>query len=410
MKIYRNQNVLDAGLERFRYLYDEFDEVVVSFSGGKDSTCVLELAIQVAKEKNRLPVPVVFVDQECEWQSTIDYMKEVMYRKEVKPHWYQIPMVITNNASSTSRYHYCWAENEKEDWIHPQDPIAITENKYGTDRFHDLFQKIAQVDFPENTCYVAGVRTEEAPKRFVALTGGITYKWITWGKTLSKKRNQHTFYPLYDWSYTDVWKLIQSNKYKYNKVYDEMYRHGVKLNEMRVSNLHHETAIQSLLIVQEIEPATWNKVAKKIEGANTIKHIQNNAFRCPKALPYMFADWKEYALHLAKYLITEDKYRDMLFVKIEKSSIFHAEKSATDYWKVIINTILSSDFDFTKLQNYMMSGACDTYRRYIKNPKGENKEKYVWLTPMLKSTKYLTTEQKTEIIKYFQNERLKKSN
>ena len=57
-----------------------------------------------------------------------------------------------------------------------------------------------------------------------------------------------------------------------------------------------------------------------------------------------------------------------------------------------------------------MGGDCDTYRRYTSNPGGENKEKYLWLQPMLKSTRYLTPEQKLEIIKYFQNERAKKTN
>jgi predicted phosphoadenosine phosphosulfate sulfurtransferase len=400
MKIYKQKNVYEEALDRFRYLYDEFDEVVVSFSGGKDSTVVLNLALEVAKERGIEKVPVLFIDQECEWQHTIDYMRKIMYRPDVKPYWYQIPMVITNNASTTSRYHYCWNEEEKDDWMHPKDPISIKENTYGTDRFHELFTKITKKDFPNKTIYVAGVRTEEAPKRFVALTGGKTYKWITWGKYLDKKKHQYTFYPIYDWSYTDVWKYLQTNNIEYNKVYDEMYRHGVKLNEMRVSNLHHETAIQSLLIVQEIEPKTWNKIAKKIEGANTIKHIERNSFACPKEFPYMFANWEEYARHLVKNLVPDEKYRDLLNEKIDKNEYLHQQ---TGFWKVVINTVLSSDFDFTKLQNFLMSGSVDTLRRFIFNPQGKDKTKRVWLKNMLKSTDYLTIDQKKELINYFKN-------
>ena len=177
---------------------------------------------------------------------------------------------------------------------------------------------------------------------------------------------------------------------------------------MRVSNLHHETAIQHLLIVQEIEPKTWNKITKKIEGANTIKHIQKNSFTCPKELPYMFEDWKEYALYLAEKLIPEEEFRNKLYKRIETNSMFDQESSFKDFWKTIINTILSSDFDFTKLGNYIISAECDTFRRVIKNPNGKNKEKHKWIRSMLRSTKYLTTEQKIEVINYFKNENNKK--
>lgn len=366
MKIYSKQNVLDAALDRVRYLFDEFENVVVGLSGGKDSTVTLNIALQVAEEKNRLPLTVIFVDQEAEWQGTIDYVEKVMTDPRIKPMWFQMPMVITNNASSYERYSKCWNPEQKENWIHPQKEMSIKENKYGTERFHDLFEKIFEVEFRDKkSCYLSGVRTEEAPKRFVALTHAVTYKWITWGKVLNKKLQHYTFYPLYDWSYTDIWKYINENKIEYNKVYDSMYQHGVKVQDMRISNLHHETAIQVLLLVQEIEPSTWNRVANRIDGASSIKHIKKNSFTCPKDLPYMFSDWEDYALHLAKNIIQEDSNRELLLKKIEsKKKIYTGENIKESFWKVIINTILSSDWDFTKIANFEMQPQNMNYRNY----------------------------------------------
>ena len=88
MKIYSNVNVYDAALKRMNWLFDEFPNVVVGFSGGKDSTVVYNLALQVAREKNRLPLRVLFLDQEAEWQSTIDTVRLVMENPDVEPLWY----------------------------------------------------------------------------------------------------------------------------------------------------------------------------------------------------------------------------------------------------------------------------------------------------------------------------------
>ena len=368
MKIYSKKTVIEAAYERINYLFDEFPNVVIGFSGGKDSTVILNLALKVARERNRLPLSVIWIDQEAEWQGTVDYAKKVFQNPDIKPYWFQMPMVITNNASSYHRFSYCWNEKEKDKWIHPQDEISIKENKYGTDRFHELFEAIFKVEFEGiKSCYLAGVRTEESPKRFVALTENATYKWITWGKKLYEKYEHYTFYPIYDWSYTDVWKFINENKIEYNKVYDGMYQHGTNVPNMRISNLHHETAIQVLLLVQEIEPLTWNKVVERIDGASAIKHIKLNSFTCPKELPYMFKNWEEYAYFLSEKIIQEDKYRKQLYSKIEsKKCIYTGDNIKDSFWKIIINTILSSDFDFTKITNFEMSPQNYGYRRYKK--------------------------------------------
>jgi predicted phosphoadenosine phosphosulfate sulfurtransferase len=365
MKIFKKNNVYDEALIRIRYLFDEFENIVVAFSGGKDSTVILNLALKIAEEKNRLPLKVLFIDQEAEWQGTIDYVTKIMTDSRVEPLWFQMPMVITNNASSYNRYNYCWNEDEKDKWIHNKHEISIKINKYGTNRFHDLFNKILLTEFTNlKSCYLAGVRAEEAPKRLAGLTNALSYKDITWGKVINKETH-YTFYPIYDWSYTDIWIYIHKNNLEYNKVYDELYRHGVVINDMRISNLHHETAIQSLLLVQEIEPETWNKITDRIDGASSIKHIKKNSFTCPEEFPYMFKDWEEYGLHLLNNLIQDEKNKKILLEKIKsKKNIYNGEKVIKQFWRTIINTILSSDWDYTKLANFECRPHIFNYRNY----------------------------------------------
>ena len=265
-------------------------------------------------------------------------------------------------------------------------PYITKKNRYGTNRFHELFEAIFRVEFAgRKACYVAGVRTEEAPKRFVSLTEGATYKWITWGKRLYAADEHYTFYPLYDWSYTDVWKYIDQSEIRYNRVYDQMYRHGVAIQNMRISNLHHETAIQVLLLVQEIEPITWNKLTNRIDGVNAIKHIKKNAFAVPKELPYMFESWQEYAIHLKNNIVQKKEHQDALDVVIHKKEKIYTDQPIRDkFWKTIINTILSSDWDFTKITNWEMATGPYTYRKFVQGKRDIG---------MFADTSYLTAEQ-----------------
>src|SRR3990167_8304037 len=237
MKIYCTKNVFDAGLDRIRWLFDEFPNIIVGFSGGKDSTVIFNLCMMVAKEKNRLPLKVFFLDQEAEWQATIDQVTLVMENPDVTPLWFQMPIRLFNATSTTEHWLNCWDKADEHRWMRPQVPYSIHENTYGTDRFGKIFAAILKKDFPDTkTCYIAGVRTEESPTRHCALTHSAKYKWATWGSGLNRKLEHYTFYPLYDWSYSDIWKAIHANGWHYNAIYDAMYSYGVPVMKMRVSN------------------------------------------------------------------------------------------------------------------------------------------------------------------------------
>jgi predicted phosphoadenosine phosphosulfate sulfurtransferase len=275
-----------------------------------------------------------------------------------------MPMKWFNNVSSHSKYIYIWQDGAKH--MRERSETSIKENKYLEFGFHELFKEIFAVHFPnQKSCYISGVRTEESPKRMMSLTSSLTYQDITWGKILNKTKEHYTFYPIYDWSYSDVWKYIFDNNIVYNRIYDALFTHGVSVSDMRISNLHHETAIQNLLLIQEIEPDTWNKIAERIDGTNAIKHLKSDAFKCPADLPYMFKSWKEYALYLAENLANDEEFLKKMHKKIEKNKKYMvSNKVYVDFYKQLVKTVLSQDFDFTKLGNFLTSPYFNTVKKY----------------------------------------------
>ncbi len=373
---YTKDNVLEAGLKRINRIFDEFDNVVVGFSGGKDSAVTFNLAMQVATERGRLPLAVMFVDQEAEWQATIDYVKTIMYRPDVKPYWIQAPFKITNSTSSEKDYLMAWGEGEE--WMREKDPIAIHENLYNTskgtshlDEFYSFFPKFfAHMFKGQKSAYLSGVRAEESPNRRMALTSALTYKDITWGKILDKRHDHYTFYPLYDWSYTDIWKAIHEHGWEYCKVYDLMYQYGYSVQDMRVSNLHHETAVKHLFFLQEIELDTYNRLTKRLKGIATANKIGDDDFFVKK-LPFMFADWKEYRDFLLEKLVVEE-HRETFAKKFADLDAKYGEmqkKGLDILHKVCVQSIIINDFGFVKLSNWETQPSVNSWRRWKRGDK-----------------------------------------
>ena len=304
MRLYLPENVLDASLNRIRRLFDEFPRVVVDISGGKDSTVVYNLALQVAAEKNRLPLDVRFVDQEAEWDCVIDHVRECLHDPRVRGHWLQVPIVISNGTSTDQPWLHCWRDGD--DWIRPKEADSIHENIYGTNRFVRLFEAHGLHHWgDEPLAILCGVRAQESPARTKGLTTYPTYKDITWGRVVSRQRDHYVFHPIYDWHYEDVWKAIHDHRWPYCPLYDYMYQHGRPAHLMRVSSVHHETAIVQLTFLQEIEPDTWDRLTARISGTNAVNQAKE-LYKCPRDLPPMFASWREYRDHLLDTLIEPD--------------------------------------------------------------------------------------------------------
>ncbi len=268
-RIYGRKTVLDAARERIAWVFDEFPNVVVNVSGGKDSTVIFHLAMEVARAKGRLPLTVRFIDQEAEWQATIDVIRSIMEHPDVNPRWYQMPIVLFNATSTQEHWLRCWAPEDEHRWMRPREPYAITENVYGTERFAELFPATLATEYPNTpTAVLTGVRVEESPGRAAGLTGAAVIKGRTWGRVENRKLQHFAWHPLYDWSYMDVWKAIHERGWKYNRIYDHQYQWGLSVLKMRVSNVHHETSVGSLWYMQEAEPETYARLTARISGVD----------------------------------------------------------------------------------------------------------------------------------------------
>jgi predicted phosphoadenosine phosphosulfate sulfurtransferase len=289
-------NVYEAAVNRMRFIFNEFPRIVVSVSGGKDSTCLWHLAIKEAERRNQ-KVEVFFLDQEAEYQSTVDQIDLMMRNPLVIPRWYQVPIQMTNATSHRQVFLNAWYEGEQ--WIREKSELAI--HSIGGEyprRFYDFFKWYEGQD-KEPTAHLVGLRIFESMNRQRTMCKANGYKHYKW-TTASASPGSYRVYPIFDWHFRDVWKYIVDNNLPYNRMYDRMYcRSDINMRTMRVSNLIHEQAFRSLAQLQEFEPDTFDKLSKRLQGVHCAAMYSTDKFLFSAAkLPENFLTWLAYRDYL----------------------------------------------------------------------------------------------------------------
>lgn len=282
MKKYNtNKNVYEAAIERYEYIFTHFKRVCISFSNGKDSGVLLNLAIEVARKLGKLPVHVLYIDMEAQYAHAIDYTIRTFNRPEVVPYWVCLPIHLRNAVSQFQPHWLCWDTACKDAWVRdmPEHKSVISDPNYFPffthgmefEEFVPLFAKWFSQD--KKTCSVVGIRSDESLNRYRTISSQtkITHDGKQWTTKLFREEENteiYNAYPIYDWHVEDVWTANARFNWDYNHIYDLMYMAGVTLHKQRLCQPYGDDQRQGLYLFKALEPETWAKVVNRVEGAN----------------------------------------------------------------------------------------------------------------------------------------------
>lgn len=258
-------NVYDKALERIRLLFDRFDTVTVSFSGGKDSTVCLNLALQVARERGRLPLDVYFFDEEAIHPETVEYVERVAADPDVRFRWYCVPVKHRNACSRKQPYWYVWNPAEKHLWVRKPPKQAIWTFK-GFQMGMTMPECVPFLYGNEfgTVADIRGIRAQESMRRLQSVSTKDVDNWIT--KTVG---NVTSASPIYDWTHEDVWLAPKIFGWDYNRTYDVFDKMGTSVGRQRVCPPYGEEPLGGLHQYAECWPDLWHKMIARVPGAAT---------------------------------------------------------------------------------------------------------------------------------------------
>ncbi|MDU6263743.1 MAG: DUF3440 domain-containing protein [Anaerocolumna aminovalerica] len=336
-KIYTNKNVLDAALERFEIVFNAFDNIYFSVSGGKDSSVMLQIAAMVARKMNK-KFDVLYIDLEAQYKATINHVEELIEEtKDVVNRWYwcALPLSLRNAVSVIQPKWIAWDKNDKYKWVRdmPKNEYVINVDNCLWDwfkrgmEFEDFIVEFAVWYQKEHNTTIGtgiGIRSDESLNRFRTIISDKKVRYKNYGWTTKIKIKQdvwidaYNFFPLYDWRTEDIWGAVSKLDLKFNEIYELMYKNGLSIYEQRLCQPYGDDQRNGLDQFRALESETWEKVLNRVHGVNfgniyaRTSLLGNIKSEKPKEMT-----WEQYAVFLLESIgLFAPELRDHYYRKI----------------------------------------------------------------------------------------------
>jgi predicted phosphoadenosine phosphosulfate sulfurtransferase len=258
------RSVVEAAKKRIINVFSNGKKVYVSFSGGKDSLCLLHLILGLAaRGKIDAGMLIVeFIDEEA----IFDCIERTVYkwRKKVllaggKFNWFCLEVkhfCCFNNLEEDETF-ICWDKGKKDVWIRRPPKFAVMEHprlKNRINTYQDFLTK-----HNADGIVITGVRMAESLQRSKYMASSFS------SKTGLARGNM--VWPIYDWKDSDVWRYLYEEKVDIPDIYLYLYQTGSRLNELRVSQFFSVDTAKSLVKMNEYYPDLMDRIIRREPNA-----------------------------------------------------------------------------------------------------------------------------------------------
>lgn len=295
-------NVVEAAERRVLDAFTHNKIVSMSFSGGKDSICMSDVVIKTMQKYHisfsRLIV--IFFDEEAIYPDvekiTLEWRSKFM-SLGAKFYWFCLPIKHFNccNRLADDESFICWEPGKEDVWVRPMPKFAIRNHK--AFRMGMNYQTFAPCIF-KTIPQMIGVRAAESMQR---------------RQYISRIKNHGKYiYPIYDWKDSDVWLYIQRMGLQIPDTYIYLYKVGVTVNKLRISQFFSIDTIKVLPKVMEFYPDLYQRIIRREPNADLV-------------MLYWDTDMFRSSRQDRTFDLTKDKNFKQLFVETMKMAATHPD-------------------------------------------------------------------------------------